>query len=361
MRQVLFIFLILLPFVATSAQEKQEQSHYSFFHMDIFDYKYYFCNKCELPISTHSLTLNLLGGNSENQYGLVIGTLCNIIDNKAYGIQIAGLFNSVANQGKGLAVAGLFNIYKSHIGTQIASFNSAEKMRGVQIGFNNQSDDIKGVQIGFLNGNEEFQVLKVLQIGVFNITNSGFQIGLLNISENNQYPLGLVNIVKNGEMNVGLAYDEIGNVIAQFHSGSRCLYGIVGLGYNIKSSFNHFVLQGGIGAHLNFSSKFRINTEVSIKGLGRTFIYFGKDEEEYEKRKKEFDFKILTGYSLGIFPSYKFAEKYELFGGPTLNYLQTKTLDNSYLFPSHYIWQDFNPISLKQLYIGYSVGLKYVL
>jgi len=374
MRQILFIFLIFLPLVATSAQEKQEQSRYSFFHMDIFDYKYYFCDKCEFPKSTHSLTLNLLGGSSENQYGLVIGTLGNIIENKAYGIQIAGLVNRVDSQGKGLAVAGFLNKYESHIGIQIAFFNSTQKMRGIQIGNNysadmkgvqigasNYSADMRGAQIGLYNENEELQMLKAFQIGLINTTKSGFQIGLVNISENNQYPFGLVNIVKNGEMNVGLAYDEIGNMIAQFRSGSRYLYGIVGLGYNIKSSSNHFVLQGGIGAHLNFSSKFRINTEVSIKGLSRTFVYMGRDEKEYEKRKNEFDFKTLTGYSLGIFPSFKFSESIELFGGPTLNYLQTKTLDNKYLFPSHYIWQNFNPISLKQLYIGYSVGLTYVL
>jgi len=360
MKQVLFIFLVLLPLAATSAQEKQEQTHYSFFHLDVFDYKYYFCNECEFPKSTHNLTFNLLTGWSENQYGLVIGTLGNVIENKAYGVQVVGLFNRV-EQGRGLAVSGFWNSYKSHIGVQIAGFNYAEKMRGVQIGFYNQSADIKGVQIGFLNGVDRLQTLKGLQIGIANMTNGGFQIGLVNISEDNQYPLGLVNIIKNGEMNVGLAYDEIGNIIAQFYSGSRYLYGIVGIGYNTKSSFNHFVFQGGIGAHLNFSPKFRISTELSIKGLSRTFVYIGRDEEKYEEKKKEFDFKTLTGYSLGIFPSYKLSEKIELFGGPTLNYLQTKTLDNIYLFPSNYIWQDFNSISLKQLYVGYSVGLKYIL
>jgi hypothetical protein len=375
MKQVLFIFWVLLPLVGISAQEKQEHSRYSFFHLDVFDYKYYFCNDCEFPKSTHSLTLNLLAGRSENQYGLIIGTLGNLIDNKAYGIQIAGLLNRVDNQGKGLAVAGLLNKYESHIGVQIAPFNGAEKMRGVQIGvnnystnmkgiqigFGNHSADMNGIQIGFFNETDKSQTLKGLQIGIANVAKGGFQVGLVNISENNQYSLGLVNIIKNGEMNVGLAYDEIGNVIAQFRSGSRYLYGIVGLGYNTKSSANHIVLQGGIGAHLNFSSKFKVNAEISIKGVSRTFIYIGRDEEKYEKKRKEFDFKALTGYSLGFFPSYKFSQKIELFGGPTLNYLQTKTLDNRYLFPSNYIWQDFNSISLKQLYVGYSVGLKYVL
>jgi hypothetical protein len=345
--------------MVASAQETQEQTNHSFFHMDIFDYKYYFCDSCHFRESTHNLTLNLLGGISKNQYGLVIGTLFNTIDNKASGIQIVGLYNHVGNQGKGLAVAGFINNYKSHAGVQIAGFNHAEKMRGVQIGFRNSSLDMQGVQIGFINNYEELQTLKGIQIGVLNEGKSRFQIGLCNISENNPYSLGLVNIVKNGEMNVGLASDEIGNVIAQFLSGGRYLYGIVGLGFNATS--DHLILQGGIGAHLNFSSKFRINMEVSTKYLTRTFIYVGDDDAEYEKRKKEFDFKGLNGYSLGIFPSFNFAKKIELFGGPTLNYLHTNTLDNKSLFSSKYIWKDFNSTSLRQLYIGYSVGLRYVL
>jgi len=362
MRQILIILLTFLPIVVTSAQEKQEQSHHSFFHMDVFDYKYYFCDGCDYPNATHNLTLNLLIGYTNNQYGLVIGTLGNIVENNAYGVQVAGLVNCVKKQGKGLAVAWGWNTYESHIGVQIAGFNYARKMRGIQIGFTNNSVDMQGVQIGFINGADAVQTLKGIQIGFLNMRqSSGFQIGLCNISENNQYPLGLVNIVKNGELNVGVTYDEIGNVTAQFRSGSRYLYGIVGLGYNAKSSSNYFVLQGGIGVHLNFSSKFRIDTELSIKGLGRTFIYVGKDEEEYERRKKEFDFKTLTDYSLCIFPSLKFSDKIELFGGPTLNYLQTSTLDNKYLFPSQHIWRDFNSTSLKQLYVGYSVGLKYIL
>jgi hypothetical protein len=369
--------------VIASAQEKQEQSRHSFFYMDLFDYKHYFCDKCRstyslfdynyyfcdecyFPKSTHNLTINLLVGVSKNQYGMVIGTLFNIIENNAYGIQIAGLVNSVWNQGKGLAVSGLINSYKSQAGVQIAGFNYAEKMRGVQIGFTNSSDDMQGVQIGFVNGIgttiEEFQTVKGLQVGVVNMSNGGFQIGLCNISENNQYPLGLVNIIKNGEMNAGLAYDEIGNVTMQFRSGSRYLYGIVGLGYNTHSPYGHLVAQGGIGAHLNFSSKFRVDMEISGKHLTRTFIYFGDENDaEYKAKQEEFDYKAISEYSYGIFPSLKFSEKIELFAGPTLNYLQTNTLENKNLFPLRYIWRDFNSTSLKQLYIGYSVGLKYVI
>ncbi len=361
MKNVLFLFLVCLPFVASYAQERQEQSHHSFFHMDIFDYKYYFCNECDFPNATHNLTLNLLIGITKNQYGLVIGSLGNIVENNSYGVQIVGIGNYVKNQGIGLAVAGVTNVYESYIGVQIAGFNHAKQMKGVQIGFLNNTTDMQGVQIGFINGSEALQTIKGTQVGFLNMSKSGFQIGICNVSKSNQYPLGLVNIIKNGEMNLGLSYDEIGNVTAQFRSGSRYLYGIVGIGYNVKSSSNHFVLQGGIGTHLNFSSKFRVDTELSAKELGRTFVYFGNDDEEYERRKKEFDFKTITDYSLGIFPSFKFSDKIEFFGGPTLNYMQTNTLDNKYLFPSQYIRRNFNSISLKQLYIGYSVGLKYIL
>ena len=362
MRQVLTIFFVVLSIVITFAQDKQEQNRHSFFHMDVFDYKYYFCYECDFPKATHNLTLNLLAGRTYNQYGLVIGILFNVVENNAYGVQIAGLVNRVESQGKGLAVTAVWNSYKSHTGVQIGGFNFAEKMRGLQIGFNNNSVDIQGAQIGFVNISESAQSFKGIQIGIINLRrSSGFQIGLCNVSANNQYPLGLVNIVKDGEMNLGFTYDEIGSITAQFRSGGRYLYGIVGLGYNVKSFSNHFVAQGGIGAHLSFSSKFRIDTELLAKMLTRTYVYFGDNEEERKNRQKEFDFRQLTGYSLGIFPSFKLSEKIELFGGPTLNYLQTQTLENEKLFPSKYIWRDFNSTSLKQLYVGYSLGLKYIL
>ncbi|WP_291530018.1 LA_2272 family surface repeat-containing protein [Bacteroides sp. UBA939] len=362
MRKVLFIFLILLPFGITLAQENQEQNHHSFFHFNIFDYKYYFGDDSYIPNTTHNLTLNLSIDVTKNQYGLIVGTLWNMAENNAYGVQISILGNYVRNQGKGLAIAGLMNIYESHTGVQIGGYSYAEKMKGLQLGLANNSVDMQGAQIGFVNGVDTAHTVRGVQIGLVNMSKSGFQIGLCNVSEKNQYPLGLINIIKNGEMNVGLAYDEIGNVTAQFRSGSQYLYGIIGFGYNVKSPSGHILLQGGIGAHLNLSSRLRIDTELSAKHITRTFLYSGdKDDEEYKRKVKEFEFKALTKYSLGILPSYRLSEKIELFGGPTLSYLQTKTLENERLFPSRFIWRSFTSTSLKQLYIGYSVGLKYIL
>ena len=362
MKHISLILLTSFLSIAAFAQKEQTRNYHSFFHLDVLDYKYFFCDECDYPKSTHNVTLNLLAGVSENQYGLVIGTIANSIRNNAYGVQIVGFYNYVGNEGKGLAIAGFINNYASHSGVQIAGFNHAKKMRGVQIGFGNNSDDMQGIQIGFINNYEKQQSLKGFQIGGINRGDGGFQIGLCNISETNQYPLGLVNIIKNGEMSVGLAYDEIGDVTTQFRSGSRHLYGIVGFGLNTKSSYTHWALQGGIGAHLNFSSRFRIDMELSANYLSRIFVYSGNDEEEYERRKEEFDFKPLTKYSFGIFPSVRFKEKVEFFAGPTLNYMHTKTLENRPLFTTqHVIWKDFSSSSLKQLFIGYSVGLKYIL
>lgn len=361
MKQLLLIFLTLLLAAVVSAQEKQEQSHHSFFHMDVFDYKYYFCKECDFPNGTHNLTLNLLGGMSKNEYGLVVGTLLNRIENNAYGIQIAGLYNHVESQGKGLAIVGGINYYKSHSGVQIGAFNHAKKMRGLQIGISNNTIDMQGVQMGFINDCDTSQTLKGAQVGVVNMGKSRLQIGLCNISENNQYPVGFINIIKNGEMSVGLTYDEIGSVIAQFRSGSRYLYGIIGLGVNTQTSNNHLALQAGLGAHLTFSARFRIDMEVSASHLSRTFMYIGGDGKKLDERKREFDFRTLAKYSVGLYPSLKLTNKIELFAGPTLNYLQTKRLKNKRLFPSHYIWKDFNSNSLKQLYIGYSIGVKYIL
>jgi hypothetical protein len=389
MKKVLLFFLLLFPLLVTFAQEKDDKSSYSFFHSDISNYKYYFCDSCKIPLSSHSLSINFLLGISENEYGFVVGTIGNGIRNNAYGIQIAGLSNFVDNQGIGLAISGLYNNYKSYKGIQIAGFNNADKlfgiqlggfnnadkllgiqlggfngakiMRGIQFGLENGSEDIIGIQIGFGNESHKSQKLSSLQIGIYNKGESGFQIGIFNESENNPYSLGLINNVKSGRMNLGFSVDEIGSFITQFRSGSRLLYGIIGLGYNFKSRNEHFVLQGGVGAHINFSSKFRVDLELSAEKLSRSFGSNEKDKKKYEEELKAFDFMELHKYSLGVFPSFLTENIIEFFGGPTINYLNTKALENERLIPSSHIWRDFSANSISQIYVGYTLGIRYVL
>jgi hypothetical protein len=267
------------------AQEKQSPTYHSFFHSDVVDYKSYFGRTCHTPKGTHHFTVNLLAGLAKNEYGLLIATLWNEVDNNAYGLQISGLYNYIKDQGKGLAIAGYCNNYKFHAGMQIGVYNYAEKMRGLQIGFDNSSVDMQGLQIGMLNNYPESTALKGAQVGLFNIGNSPVQIGLCNISDHNPYPLGLVNLIKNGQMSAGLAYDELGNIKAQFYSGGEYLYGLVGFGNSLKSQDGHLLFEGGIGVSFKLSPGLRLNPEISAKQLTRVLMTTGGDTEENRGRR----------------------------------------------------------------------------
>lgn len=289
---------------------------------------------------------NIIGGDAG---GAQIAGLANIIKKDAAGLQISGLANIVGKDMAGFQTAGLYNRTKDIAGFQIAGLmNRSKDMAGFQIGgLANTSSDAAGFQIaGLLNCSKDVAGFQIA--GLLNKARNaaGIQIALINIADKSDYPIGLVNIIKHGEMGVGITCNEIGSTVVSFRSGGKVLYGILGIGYNGRSVKDHqFVLQAGIGAHINGSKLYRTNIEVTASNLS-TFA------------KKE-----TAQYSLGIFPAFKIGKHLELFAGPTFNYLQTDELNNTDLFPDIKInlWKDFDgKDKLKQAYVGISGGVQFV-
>lgn len=312
---------------------------------------------------TNNISLNLVYGQSENISGFAFSGLYNRIESKAQGVVIAP-FGYIPKM-DGLSIALMQHIEYMD-GVQIGGFNSVNKaLMGVQLGFRNSSVKATGAQIGFL-GNET-DTLAGVQIGAVNHarTMRGMQIGIVNISDGNKYPIGLVNIVKNGEMNIALTFDDMQNTVTSFRSGGQYLYGVVGFGYNFNSPHTHFVFEGGFGAHIQLSNRFRIDTEIIASTLTkiRTSIRFGEQSEEEKEREEEirrnYDNKTLHRFVYRILPIYRFNNKFSIMAGPTLNYIQTNKMDNIALFPSHSLWKEYNSKTLKQLYIGWMAGISY--
>jgi hypothetical protein len=48
----------------------------------------------------------------------------------------------------------------------------------------------------------------------------------------------------------------------------------------------------------------------------------------------------------------------EIFGGPSINYMQSDNLKNKDMFSNHSIWKKYSDTQLKQVYIGYQVGIQ---
>ncbi len=339
MKKSCFIFgLLVLAVIKLSAQDNDLTSK-SFFNVGLW---YRLSTNGELTDSTtNNVSLALVSSINKNTNGFSFS-----------------LFNIVRSSMKGVQV-GLYNEAQALSGLQLGGFNNAKVMRGMQIGVGNGTMSGNGVQIGFFNGAE---ATSGVQVGFINESKkiSGVQIGIANSAEHNDFPIGLVNIIKDGEMAVGLTVDDMAVTLASFRSGGKYLYGIVGLGYNFDSPHHHMVLEGGLGLHIPFSGKFRFNTELIADMMSKTNIKVNWGGEKDDK-DDDYDYKEAYRYAIRFMPSYKISRKIEVFGGPSINYLTTRSLDNEALFPTHRIWKKFDSSSLKQIYWGWTFGLQYKL
>lgn len=328
MKKILTLLLCVLTYSTLSAQtstEKRTTFQLTFFPPlstnGMYSHQY-----------TNTISINLLAGISQNEEAFTWGGLANVVLNDAKGFQMAGLANYVGNDGQGFQNAGLANINKNRFsGFQMAGLaNTASEMKGFQFsGLVNIASDVNGVQFA----------------GLINIAKDvhGVQFaGLINIAENSDCPIGLINIIKNGEKGIAVTYDAIGSTVVSFRSGGKYTYGILGVGYNHKSSNNSLVTEGGLGAHIPVTPWFRINNELKATSIGNN-----TDKPVFN-----------AGYSL--LPAFRIGKHVELFAGAGINYMDTKDMNNLKMFPNHSLWKKSGSSRMQQLYIGYQFGLQYI-
>ncbi len=283
---------------------------------------------------------NIVGGNSN---GLLFTGLVNIAENTK-GVSVSGLAN-IAEDMNGLQFTGLGNIAENARGIQVAGLgNIAENMSGIQFaGLGNIAENINGIQVGGL-GNIAQNVNGLQFGGLYNIaeTVKGVQIGFLNVASHNDYPIGVINLIEDGEKGVAVTFDEMMNLMASFRSGGRVLYGIVGAGYNFDYSNGLLAIETGLGAHINCVEKFRINTEISYTQM--------TDCKHLE----------ISRSALRVLPAFRFCDDFELFAGPSLNYVETNDAALYGMLPGGSIWDNTKSSGSKQqISIGYTIGLHY--
>lgn len=287
-------------------------------------------------------------GLSKEENAFVLSGVSTVIREQAAGLQFSGVSNYVGKQTRGLQFAGVYN----HTGDSLrgAQFggvlNFAGNVEGVQLaGVMNNAQDVDGLQFGGVM-NRAGDVDGSQLAGVVNVAGkvSGLQFaGIVNIADSSDYPVAILNFIRNGEKSLGLSTDETFNLLASFRSGGRVLYGIIEIGYNLKSDEGLYALGGGLGAHFAFTESFRLNAE--LKSLVLDDFHKG----EYSK------------YSLHILPSWKISERLELFAGPSLNFVDTDTQQGKDLFKDP-IWENgYGDGHLRQWYVGASAGLAFIL
>ncbi|MEZ5017296.1 MAG: hypothetical protein R2800_09615 [Flavipsychrobacter sp.] len=229
------------------------------------------------------------------------------ISGSVNGLQGAGFGNITTQNVNGAQLGGFMNISKTVTGFQGAGFmNISTDVKGVQIaGFMNKSKDVNSQAAGFLNIAKE---VKGVQLS-----------GFMNIADSSDYPIGLVNIIRKGDKAIGVTVDQNLTSIIGFRSGGKVLYGIVGVGSNLKNYDDPLLaIEMGLGAHLNITKHFRINTEAVFSTVSD--LYDGAD----------------VSTSVRLLPALRFGA-IEIFGGPTFNYFAVTNNYNNSVIDS-YAW-----------------------
>jgi hypothetical protein len=386
--------MILCTMICMSAFSQTESGKHAGFQFTFF-YPLG-TNGMDSPEYENTVSFNTLFGVSRSENGLAFGGLANIILHDATGLQFAGLYNHTGNDGKGIQFAGLGNstcanykglqiaglinrVKENYEGLQFAGLVSfaGKSYEGVQLAglMNCTKDSYKGIQFAALvnragKNYEGVQVTGIMNCtkgdykgiqfaGLTNITKNvtgsqisglvnvarkvtGLQIsGLVNIADSSNCPVAIINLIKSGEKSIALTYSETGSTTVSFRSGGKITYGIVGCSYNHRIKGNSFIVESGLGAHINCSSRFRINNEFKI---------------ENSVFSKHNTFK--TGYHL--LADYKFPAHLSVFAGPSINYMYSNDITNDSMFPGHSLWKNFDASKLQQVFFGCQIGIQYI-
>jgi hypothetical protein len=295
---------------------------------------------------TNNFSLNLIAGVSAAEHGVAFAGFSNIVRHNTKGLQMAGFSNHIGKNaagamfagflntyggGNALAAAGFANIASNSSGPQIAGFlNKGGNAKGPQLaGFVNIGRDVKGVQVaGFLN------IAKKLK---------GVQLGFINIADSAGTQLGVINISKNGEKSLGITIDENQTTMLSFRSGGKLVYGIIGIGYNLENKRDKYAFEAGIGAHIVRVNAFRLNAEL-VNGALQSF----KGGEYFKS-------------SLRLMPALKITKSFEIFAGPSFNYINTNTVEGKGI-TDNYIsrWTRNNGRDLHAFSFGYNAGLQVI-
>ncbi|WP_233756006.1 carboxypeptidase-like regulatory domain-containing protein [Algoriphagus sp. AGSA1] len=284
-----------------------------------------------------NFSLNLIGGYTAGIEGLEVAGIFNINKRDVKSVQVAGIFNLVGGSSQGLQVGGIYNsVYKNVQGLQIGGIYNHVKgnVKGLQIGgIANRVDRVADVQIGgIVNhaqtsrnfqlagiGNHASESAAFQLSGISNVVSdsvnnqftsiinrakvvNGFQFGLVNIAEENDYPIGFLNFIKNGEMNLAYHFDESGFSHLNFRSGGKKTYGILGIAYQHRDVDAPYAFEVGFGFHILTDHKFSLDSEfVALTASDFVSIYNNVQS-----------FRLIAGVKMG--------NSLRIFAGPSLNF-----------------------------------------
>lgn len=297
-------------------------------------------NRKDMRFIQAAAIFNFVGGSTE---GVQLAGVYNRVLNHAAGLQLAGLVNKTTRFTGGLQLAILANMDQQAAGVQVAGLmNTAVGNKGIAIaGLSNIARDSSRIQLaGLINKSGYSSLLQVSSL--INIAKKvrGIQVGFINVADSSDYPLGIINMIKNGEKNISLSTDESFFTHADFRSGGKVLYGLIGFGYQPRAQKIQYALDVGMGAHVMNNKKFFLDTECAIS-------FFA-----------DFSNKSFRTGSVRFLPGYKLNTHWGLFAGPTIN-LSSADNDDA-LKTSGWIWSRSSTNGhVSTTFAGITGGLRY--
>jgi hypothetical protein len=227
------------------------------------------------------------------------------------GAQFGGIINSAGKDALCAQFSGILNrAHGPFIGAQFGGVGNYvhQDVQGIQ------TSGVVNLTMGTLNG---------IQIaGVVNIARKvqkGIQIGVVNVSEENEgVPIGLVSYVKNVPMHFETWGDEMGFFHMGWRSGNRRVYNIVSISSKLQGDTFWWGFGSGLGVRYSMSKKWQFDCGFMSMQV-RRFARCGSETDEVN--------------TLKMVAIYRIANRFSIFGGPTLNVLCTRNERTSTLVP----------------------------
>lgn len=263
---------------------------------------------------------------SATSSGAQVSGVINIAGARFRGVQVSGAVNVTAGPHEVAQVAGAVNVAAERFrGAQVAGAANiaAELMRGAQIagGANVSGGTVQGVQIagganvsggmvqgaqiaGGANVAERFDGIQLAPVNVAG-SGSGVQLGVVNVcGELDGEAIGVISIIGNGILDLELAASDAPLLGVLAKSGSRTIYGIVGVGgHPLDPTRTGWAW--GVGGRKR-AGEF----EFDIDGIGWAM---GRPGEPFSSSSGNVLAKLRGTCG------YRFAPGFAVFAGPTVN------------------------------------------
>jgi hypothetical protein len=211
------------------------------------------------------VSLNILWGGARDVNGFQYATLLNADSGDLHGFEFAGLANAVKGRAGGVQFAPIANVAEG-------GFGGAQVLSLVNV----SGGDARGAQVGLVNVASHL---------------AGAQVGLVNISDRlDGAAIGLVNIERGGVASPQLWTENASSVRAGYALGTRIIYTIASIGFDLGTQPQSPSASLGMGGRLTVGPFFG-DLDLSWRE-----IFGGAGTLDFSRPQARLEARALAGF-----------------------------------------------------------------